>query len=126
VPALIAAAGESAARPLFCRKFAHPFDWKIEGGRLLFDPLPRFIVRGAELRCRRATRETSARVGHGTFADKSADKFVSAEWLDPTKEVAVKRFHETEIINNQLFASIDIDDMRSCPVSVTHIPCGVE
>jgi hypothetical protein len=55
------------------------------------------------LHCRRATRETSARVGHGTFADKSADKFVSAEWLDPSKEVAVKSFHEERTINNQLY-----------------------
>jgi hypothetical protein len=42
VPTLIAA-GERAARPLSCRNFAHPFDWKIEGGRLLFDPLACFI-----------------------------------------------------------------------------------
>jgi hypothetical protein len=77
------------------------------------------------LRCRRATPETFARVGHGTFADKSADKFVSAEWLDPSKEVAVTR-HEEKTINNQLYASFDIDDMRSCPASVTRIPCGVE
>jgi hypothetical protein len=72
VPALIAAAGERDATTLSFRNFAHPFNWKIEGRRLLFDPLACFIERGAELRCRRATREAFVRVGDSTFTDKSA------------------------------------------------------
>ena len=126
VPALIAAAGGRAPRTLSLGNFAHPFDWKIKGGRLVFNPPPRFIVRGAELHRGCASRETSVRVGDSTFADKSANKFVSAEWLDPSQDVAVKRFHEATTINNQFITSLDIDGMRSCPASAPRTPCGME
>ena len=98
----------------------HPSDRKIEGGRLIFDPLPRFIGRGAELRSRCAARETSIRAGHGILTDEGGDTFISAAVLDPGEEFT-GRAHELGASNDQIRGSHKIDHLQFCLGCVTQL-----
>jgi hypothetical protein len=99
---------------------AHPPDWKIEGRRLILYPMLGFLGRGAEFLGRRTAREISVCARHGTLADKGGDKFIGATRLDPG-EKAASWFHEGEILNHQLRASLGIDLVRSCLATVTQL-----
>lgn len=80
---IVAGDGRYVVPALPLRRSAHPLDRHAEFCSLLFDPLPRFLRRGAEL-CRR-------RALGGRTADEGGEEFVVTSWLDPGEQFAPLR-----------------------------------
>ncbi len=80
--------------PLFWWGTTHPLYRQRESCRLLLDPLPSFIPRGANLCSRRSARRVPTATTYRVFANEGTHKFRSVTRLNPSEEVAAD-CHET-------------------------------
>jgi hypothetical protein len=72
---------------LSSRPVVHPSDRQIERRRLILDPLPCVIGRGAELRCGWTAGRGAARAGRARHAYNGSEEVATA-CLDPSEKLA--------------------------------------
>jgi hypothetical protein len=95
-----------AARPLRC--FTHPRDRKAKCSRLMLDPLPRIVWRGAQLR-------RGPAFGRGP-ADIGGEEFLMSMRLDPGKKFAALWHRKLSITRCRR-----TDPATPCRVAVTEL-----